>query len=500
MNLQRFSKPLLLATTLFAFVQLHAEYLNYVEVQPDTGKNTVKETPSVKPLTKAEEFGIYCDSLEFYDENINQTNFAAAFSCAIAADSLLKLDIIYRNESFGRKPSGNHFDRDYFVSSLNVLFQHAGEYPVDRKTLELAAESMCSYSDTDYVPLVKILRKMGKIDTTIRTENIGSYSYKGYSQYYLAFGKYTIPHGKQEKIYSDGLSYEKTNYKHGTLHGMQTINIDGSKLYTCNYNQGYPSNCIAKLGSVGYISIKGNKINGKVSVDGLSADSLIGFNYLYSEPAKGFTYKSFYRDAVDIDKFLGKSSSVCEQFAFSDSRGWCLLGTDDMSGDDSYDATQPLKKVELFPDDTLKPNFKAIGKVAYITKSGKFVFSESYNAQGKRNGIAKYGGMGTVTFLNGVLSGTATEYYRKSGKVKLKTTFLNGLQNGVETYFYENGKIKSTGSAKNGKRIGAWKSYSMAGTVESSGTYVNGLKEGLWKETTNGRLQSISYSKGKPAI
>lgn len=79
-----------------------------------------------------------------------------------------------------------------------------------------------------------------------------------------------------------------------------------------------------------------------------------------------------------------------------------------------------------------------------------------------------------------ITDGAYTQYY-KSGKVKAKGAYLNGVRDGHWMVFYESGTLWSEADYKNGKKNGMSMVYYPNGQKRYEGTYKDDIRVGVWK-------------------
>lgn len=65
-------------------------------------------------------------------------------------------------------------------------------------------------------------------------------------------------------------------------------------------------------------------------------------------------------------------------------------------------------------------------------------------------------------------------------KNRVKTTYVDGIENGKYLTYHENGKIESDKNMKNGKLEGKCVIYDKNGNKTDEGYYVNGERDGEW--------------------
>jgi len=90
-----------------------------------------------------------------------------------------------------------------------------------------------------------------------------------------------------------------------------------------------------------------------------------------------------------------------------------------------------------------------------------------------------YGSYSEITFKNGKVNGTWTDY-NFEGKLKAISNFKAGQFIGKNTEYHQNGKISKEVFYENGKESGTWKEYDREGKEISTQNFKNGLKEGKW--------------------
>ena len=106
-----------------------------------------------------------------------------------------------------------------------------------------------------------------------------------------------------------------------------------------------------------------------------------------------------------------------------------------------------------------------------------------------------------LIFPNIVLSQketTVKEFY-DNGQLKRETTYIDGLENGVELEYYENGQLSMKVHWLKGKWEGYFYSYYKDGSLQSKSYYKNGEEDGesIWYYS-NGQIHGqCKYKNGK---
>ncbi len=152
----------------------------------------------------------------------------------------------------------------------------------------------------------------------------------------------------------------------------------------------------------------------------------------------------------------------------------------------------------------------------FYDEDGKIILEINYK-NGKKNGYRiTYQGLDIIkeSFVNDIKQGNTLVFYPNK-KIKIKTPFLNGLEDGISREYDEDGNIIQLITYKKGyitdrSRInrydsekmphGKWNWYSDDETVLiKEGTYKHGLKHGYFKEyDLNGNLLSaIKFVEGE---
>jgi antitoxin component YwqK of YwqJK toxin-antitoxin module len=72
------------------------------------------------------------------------------------------------------------------------------------------------------------------------------------------------------------------------------------------------------------------------------------------------------------------------------------------------------------------------------------------------------------------------EVYWPNGKIKYRSTFINGKEEGYCNCYWDNGNIAQTGEMRDGKCIGVWTDYSYDGFKSLEGAYGENGNEGIW--------------------
>jgi len=96
------------------------------------------------------------------------------------------------------------------------------------------------------------------------------------------------------------------------------------------------------------------------------------------------------------------------------------------------------------------------------------------------------------TLKNG--KGIKLDYYR-TGEVKIKCEFDNGVPDGSWNFYYDDGDIAEKGSFSEGLKNGSWYFYHKNGKLSLQAEYENGEKSGVWSyyDTFGNLTERIDY-------
>ena len=108
---------------------------------------------------------------------------------------------------------------------------------------------------------------------------------------------------------------------------------------------------------------------------------------------------------------------------------------------------------------------KRVGKWFFYLKDGLTLISEEF-------------------YINGVLNGTATTYYR-NGKITESLNYKDGKLEGSVKRFSDEGVLLDDLNYANGKLEGLAKYYNTFGKLRAFGNYENDLKVGKWQYFEN---------------
>lgn len=129
-------------------------------------------------------------------------------------------------------------------------------------------------------------------------------------------------------------------------------------------------------------------------------------------------------------------------------------------------------------------------------------YTEEYR-DGKLNGYKIwYSEAGRVglrePYVNGIKNGVQETYYRNTGNIRSKVTYLGGKISGPTTWYDNSGRIMYQEDFKGGN--GDWIAYWDNGKIREKGRLVGGLQNGEWRSyTSKGELEKITnYKNGSP--
>lgn len=186
----------------------------------------------------------------------------------------------------------------------------------------------------------------------------------------------------------------------------------------------------------------------------------------------------------------------------------------------------------LWPDNSLKSvgtvqNYLKINKWTYYFQGsgGKILMAEGEYKKGKKNGewveYYKSGKLKSkIKYIDGIITGPRLYYY-KSGMVHKEVWYRNGMKNGKsQEYFmdgkpkeivwykndkkdgqsnlyYPHGKKKAIGKYQSGKKNGRWKLYNPEGYLEAVGKYADNIKVGKWVfyDNTRRKIDEKDYGR-----
>jgi len=154
------------------------------------------------------------------------------------------------------------------------------------------------------------------------------------------------------------------------------------------------------------------------------------------------------------------------------------------------------------------------GKYINQLKEGKWQFfsefvegyliSEEYYTKNLRNGLSvKFYPDSTVaekvTYVNDIKQGDWTEYY-PSGKLSLRSKYVDGKINGKFEVWYDNGAIEYSGQYRNDAKEGPWIVYNKDGSIKYRLEYHAGVTTDKQMENDAAAfLDSLDLNKGKIA-
>lgn len=129
-------------------------------------------------------------------------------------------------------------------------------------------------------------------------------------------------------------------------------------------------------------------------------------------------------------------------------------------------------------------------------------YTEEYRG-GKLNGYKTwYSEAGRVglkeAYVDGVKNGVQESYYRSTGNIRSRITYVGGRVSGPATWYDNSGKILHQEDFKGGN--GEWIAYWDNGKVREKGRLAGGLQNGEWRSyTPKGELEKITiFRNGSP--
>ena len=87
--------------------------------------------------------------------------------------------------------------------------------------------------------------------------------------------------------------------------------------------------------------------------------------------------------------------------------------------------------------------------------------------------------------VNGFRDGAWHLFYEFSASKETASTYVNGIEEGIQTNYFEDGGVQLSGMMSNEKRTGKWKWYFETGELETEVSFVDGKKNGIqtfWDE------------------
>jgi len=147
---------------------------------------------------------------------------------------------------------------------------------------------------------------------------------------------------------------------------------------------------------------------------------------------------------------------------------------------------QYFKNKDLIQN-TLLPYFCEENPLKLINKLFYSLNYEKYNTHIQPHGpkIIYYPDTKTIeektTYKNGIPDGISETYYRNL-QLCSRCNYKNGKLNGLHESYYHNNQLATRLNYKNGKLDGLYEVYDENGKLQIKRDYKNGLRDGLFKE------------------
>jgi len=156
----------------------------------------------------------------------------------------------------------------------------------------------------------------------------------------------------------------------------------------------------------------------------------------------------------------------------------------------------PVVPTDPVPTDPVIPTDPALFNCVTLTPDQTSGNEGCYNSDSRKEGLWTYyysnGDFVKTTWKNGVREGLYTSY-EGPGSSGQAGNYVNGQKDGLWTFYYSNGEFEKT-TWKNGVRDGPYTSYEGPGSTGYVGNYVNGQKSGLWIfYYSNGETDTTQY-------
>jgi len=170
----------------------------------------------------------------------------------------------------------------------------------------------------------------------------------------------------------------------------------------------------------------------------------------------------------------------------------------------NYDAKNNyFQNIPLF-ENTLLTYFSEEEPLKNINKQFQNLEYEKYNTHSEPHGIkiTYYSDTKTIdeksTYKNGILDGLYEKYYKNS-QLYFKINYKNGKKDGLFESWYDNNRLEERSNYKNGKYDGLYERWYYTGILRQKINYKNDKKDGLYEYYyDNGQLMTRSnYKDGK---
>jgi len=165
--------------------------------------------------------------------------------------------------------------------------------------------------------------------------------------------------------------------------------------------------------------------------------------------------------------------------------------------------TQYFENTPLLQN-TLLSYFSTEKELKKVNKKFNTLDYEKYNTHLQPHGIEEtyYPETKTIkektTYINGVRNGLSKQYY-DNGQLEIIINYKNGKKDGLSEYWFKSGKFSGIRNYKNGKLDGLLEEWYENGILYGKGYYKNNKRDGLFETRyINGQLEDrINYKNGK---
>lgn len=169
----------------------------------------------------------------------------------------------------------------------------------------------------------------------------------------------------------------------------------------------------------------------------------------------------------------GKEIGVFKYYDITDSTHPTIIKT--------FKPNSPIASVSFY---TVKGVIESTGTMDGKNRIGKWLY---YYPDGKTLMIEE-------NYVNGVLEGTFTSYY-KTGKITEIINYSSGKLNGNTKRYADNGVLLDDLNYKDGKLEGSAKYYNTDGKLIYAGEYKDDEKIGEWEFYKDGKIENINNLK-----